>query len=102
MHVTYLVKLAGVQGSFWVQEIQPCTNVHVPPSLFFCSFLPFTLLQAIFLSFVYSPKIITGLNHAFYLHFFESLHFLALEALHTALVLVSLSGSDPEGTDAPP
>jgi len=45
MHVTYLVKLAGVQGSFWVQELQPCTDLHVPPSLFFL-FLPSIHLTA--------------------------------------------------------
>lgn len=42
------------------------------------------------------------LKLCFYLHFFESLHLLALEALHAALKLVSPLDSDPEDTDAPP
>lgn len=59
--------------------------------LLFCSFLTFILLQPTFLSYVSAPKIITGLNYAFNLHFLESLH-----------VLISPFDSDPEATDAPP
>lgn len=88
MHVTYLVKLAGVWGSFWVQEIRISTNICVPPSLLF---LPYVYLTAAHLSLLclFSLKI-TGLNYAFNLHFFEGLH-----------LLVSPFNSDPEATDAP-